>query len=327
MENRLHLRPMASALLYSDPVEQAISPDAGGLSITAFACHLKDSRPAFPEVAEALLTSGKPDLLLIGGVVAELPDGAAHAMFHEFAGDFGYHWVAAREQHHPGSALATYHLIFSTRPACSRRQLILPADSIERYPTLYPQADRAGWLGPRCALHAEFINRDQLFGVTVMQLESDTCPAGRARQLDGTLRKLQEGRSESPALIFGGFHTHLLDSTGKECPTALAQRIEKGDPHAFLNPVSREPLFAVAAAHGYTWDAFNEPFRPTTHHPFTRRPAKLDWIFGRGLSHQVRRIASAPLLARHSESSEQNFTNALVLELNPPIPAVQHEPS
>ena len=67
------------------------------------------------------------------------------------------------------------------------------------------------------------------------------------------------------------------------------------DPTRFTWPVPYEPLFEVAAAHGFDWLSANV-VAPTTEHDARGRPhhvpLKLDWILVRGL--RARRPAVVP---------------------------------
>ena len=316
---------MAPVLLHGEPAGQVNLPETDVFTVAAFAVQRPDPDFDFQNLAYHLEQASRPDLILLSGVVADQPKPAARATFGEFAGDMRFSWTAVREQVQPQTALATYHVIFSRLPLEDIHCFHLPSEAAAGL-----SANPSGWVGDRCALRTTIRKYGHDLGVTVLRLEPHTCPAGRARQLDAVFRHASNGNglpsTPQPRLVFGGFNSQILDGEGTDSAHEQleAERIERNDPHAFVNPVSREPLFAVAASHGFTWDPFNEPFQATTRHPFTQQPAKLDWFLGCDLAHHVRRIEANSLKCSNPALREDKFAKNLVLELNTPFVGVEH---
>ena len=85
-------------------------------------------------------------------------------------------------------------------------------------------------------------------------------------------------------MILGGdFNTSTASRLERQDPDW--HRVIAADPMRMLRPQEYEPLFAVAADHGYGWQGCNLADQPTTRYPAgsPRIPAKIDWFFTRGL--------------------------------------------
>ena len=139
-------------------------------------------------------------------------------------------------------------------------------------------------IGGRCAV----IATTQLDGVSVdlasVHLESHSDAEHRAGQFAALLDRL-DARGAAAAVIggdlntFGGPLIELADRTN-------VHRMREAEPARFSWPVAHEPLFEIAAEHGYAWVDANVA-APTTHHDAVglpdHVPVKLDWILVRGL--------------------------------------------
>jgi endonuclease/exonuclease/phosphatase family metal-dependent hydrolase len=126
--------------------------------------------------------------------------------------------------------------------------------------------------------------------VASTHLENMTDADSRAAQLDRLLDAVGPG----PAVVGGDLNTFgaaledLLDHDA-------VRRARAADATRFSWPVAYEPLFDVAAAHGFSWEDANVAAPTTSHDPVGRPdhvPLKLDWILVRGL--EARRPAVTP---------------------------------
>lgn len=311
---------MELSLLRGEPASDAphqAGPDAFAIAAVGF--HDVEKIPSFPHACHfEMLHTRRPEITVMSGVSADLPHPAAWATFQEFAADLNYFWIGVRELENPAAAIATYHVIFSRRPPSNARAFALPVE--------YARPRPPGYLveGRRCALTATLPFRGGALQLCVTRLEDKTGPAGRAKQMDAVLRKWVLGGEPQnpadtahPALLFGGLNTIIVDGSEPDSHAPFADRICRNEPKAFLNPISREPLFGLLAGHQFNWDAYNEPFVPTYHHPGIRQETKIDWMIGRGLSHQVERVRAADLLADPGAADPQVFGHAQILELKP----------
>ncbi len=125
-------------------------------------------------------------------------------------------------------------------------------------------------------------------GVTLASthLENHTDPAHRAEQMAALLEAVDaRGGPDGPAVVGGDLNT-LGAAFAEHLDREGAGRMHTLDPTRFTWPVAYEPLFEVAAAHGFGWVGANV-VAPTTEHDARGRPhhvpLKLDWILVRGL--------------------------------------------
>jgi endonuclease/exonuclease/phosphatase family metal-dependent hydrolase len=133
-----------------------------------------------------------------------------------------------------------------------------------------------------------------------VHLESSSTADERAAQLGLLLDEVDARYSTGPAVVGGDLNTsgapmaELLDRS-----TASAMRA--ADPARFSWPVAYEPLFAVAASHGFGWVDANVA-APTTRHGVEgvpdHVPMHLDWLLVRGL--EARRATVVPATAAGS---------------------------
>ena len=133
--------------------------------------------------------------------------------------------------------------------------------------------------------------------VTVVSthLENHTDPDHRAEQMSALLDAVDARGTGAPAIVGGDLNTHTAPFSEHLDRTA-ADRMRAVDPTRFTWPVPYEPLFEVAAAHGFDW-LTPAVAAPTTEHDARGRPhhvpLKLDWILVRGLL--ARRPAVVPV--------------------------------
>lgn len=125
-------------------------------------------------------------------------------------------------------------------------------------------------------------------------LENRTDPQGRADQLERLLYVIDTVHGQAPCVIGGdlnSFGAPVLDLTDP----AEVSRLRRQDPTRFSWPVAYEPLFTVAARHGFDWIDANLAAPTTHHHPDGRPPhppLKIDWLLVRGL--EARRPTVVP---------------------------------
>ena len=119
-----------------------------------------------------------------------------------------------------------------------------------------------------------------------VHLESHDDPAERKGDMARLLAQVDLVAKGGPVILGGEFNTSTVTyAERKDTPDTWQARIA-ADPLRLLRPMAHEPLFALAADHGYDWQACNLAERATTRHPdgSTRMPAKIDWFFTRGLA-------------------------------------------
>jgi endonuclease/exonuclease/phosphatase family metal-dependent hydrolase len=131
--------------------------------------------------------------------------------------------------------------------------------------------------------------------VASTHLENRTDGEHRGEQMEVLLTAVDERAGSGPAVVGGDFNT--LGATFDELFDRATQRkLRAADPTRFTWPVAYEPLFGVAAAHGFTWIDANVA-APTTEHAADglpdHVPIRLDWLLVRGL--EARRPAVVPV--------------------------------
>ncbi len=162
-------------------------------------------------------------------------------------------------------------------------------------PALVRLERRGNWFGldrhePRVGGTIAMLASVQIMGTTVLManvhLESHETPQSRAQDLQKLLRLIEDIAPGGPVVIGGDMNTSTGSYQDRHAdPLAWAARLA-GDPLRLLRPQPYEPLFGALAAMGYDWQSCNLPDQPTTRYPAgsARRPAKIDWVFTRGLS-------------------------------------------
>ncbi len=119
-----------------------------------------------------------------------------------------------------------------------------------------------------------------------VHFESHSDPGYRAGQMGVLIDALEAYAPGAPVVIGGDFNTFsAARGAMRDCERKAALLAE--DPNRLTNPVPHEPLFDVAAAAGFDWDACNLPGAtqrtPRGGAP-KRRLGRLDWFFTRGLA-------------------------------------------
>jgi len=146
-------------------------------------------------------------------------------------------------------------------------------------------------VGGRCAVLVQrrMGSRDVTFAA--VHLDSHGSPAGRAAELRVLLDAIDSYDRDAPVVVGGDLNAFslALGDLGDRERVAAALR---EDPLRWSHPVPHEPLFAVAAEHGYTWSQCNVLGESTLRHAADtgskRGKLKLDWFLCRGIG------ASAP---------------------------------
>jgi endonuclease/exonuclease/phosphatase family metal-dependent hydrolase len=150
-------------------------------------------------------------------------------------------------------------------------------------------------VGGRLAILATVALDDTAVTVVSTHLENHTDPDHRAEQMAALLDAVDARGTDAPAIVGGDLNTHTAPFSEHLDRTA-ADRMRAVDPTRFTWPVPYEPLFEVAAAHGFDW-LTPAVAAPTTEHDARGRPhhvpLKLDWILVRGLL--ARRPAVVPV--------------------------------
>ena len=135
-----------------------------------------------------------------------------------------------------------------------------------------------------------------------LHLESESDPAERAREMHTLFDELDALYPRFPVVIGGDLKTFSVSKSDLDDPRALRER-ENEDHRRFVEPVRHEPLFALAAEHGYEWKLSNVPGVPTHHEqesPTRTGTMKLDWFLTRGV--EVRAPSVLPASDDHANA-------------------------
>jgi endonuclease/exonuclease/phosphatase family metal-dependent hydrolase len=139
-------------------------------------------------------------------------------------------------------------------------------------------------VGGRIALLATLVIDGRPVTLADVHFESHSDPRSRAAQMTLLLAAIDAYSGAQPVLLGGDFNTSTA-SRGWARGTGERQILPAA---RLLDPVPYEPLFEVAAAQGYDWQACNTPGVPTqrTRPDGTPPPpfGKIDWFFSRGLA-------------------------------------------
>lgn len=139
-------------------------------------------------------------------------------------------------------------------------------------------------VGGRMAVTAAMRLAGTEVSVASVHLESHSDAEHRARQMALLLNAI-DARGAGPSIVAGDLNTFgapLAELADRE----RVRTMRAAEPWRFSWPVHHEPLFEVAAAHGYEWVDANLAAPTTRHGPdgVPDHPAiKLDWILVRGL--------------------------------------------
>lgn len=160
-------------------------------------------------------------------------------------------------------------------------------------------------VGSTIALCARIVVAGQSVLLVNVHLESHDNPAMRATDVQHILTLVEQLAPGGPVAMGGDFNTSTF-SYGERHGDPDAWRAQlAADPMRLMRPYLREPLFDVAGDFGYDWTACNVPDAATTRYPAgsTRPPAKIDWVFTRGLQATDATVIAA-LRADGSPSSD-----------------------
>lgn len=151
-------------------------------------------------------------------------------------------------------------------------------------------------VGGRIAVLATLPLAETELVVASVHLESDSSPQMRAEQFAALLEAVDCYAEDRPVLIGGDLNTASVQRP-EEADPAYRAALARTAPDRFVDPVPYEPLFELAAAHGYRWSDLNVPGVATQRpHPFAAAApplAKLDWFLVRGLSGSDARVVPA----------------------------------
>ncbi|HUF32385.1 MAG TPA: endonuclease/exonuclease/phosphatase family protein [Acidimicrobiales bacterium] len=131
--------------------------------------------------------------------------------------------------------------------------------------------------------------------VVSVHLESHGDPDGRAAQMASLLTAVDGYAGDRPVVVGGDLNTFSAAAL-EMYSSALRRGLAVEAPDRFVDPVSHEPLFGVAARHGYRWQDAN--VRATTQRTGPSGSPKpplmhLDWILVRGVEVEAPAIVPA----------------------------------
>lgn len=118
--------------------------------------------------------------------------------------------------------------------------------------------------------------------VCSVHLESESDPTLRAQQLGHVLDAIEARYGHAPCIVGGDLNTF---SGGLDDVRSRFRELRDEDPGRFCWPVPYEPLFEIAARHGFDVDGPN-PREQTMRLAAEQRPGsllRLDWLLVRGL--------------------------------------------
>lgn len=138
-------------------------------------------------------------------------------------------------------------------------------------------------VGGRCAVAASIAMGARRIVLVSVHLESHSGPALRAEQMRRLFDAVDQFAPGQPVVIGGDLNTSTFTRT------TTAQKLDREaavreDPRRVIEPERHEPLFEVARARGYEWQAANA-FGPTERVPAgeTAILGHIDWFLVRGL--------------------------------------------
>ena len=123
--------------------------------------------------------------------------------------------------------------------------------------------------------------------VVSFHLESSSTADERAVQMEVLLRLVDERYGvDTPCVLGGDANTFGAPIGEVVADRERVRAVRDSEPARFSWPVPHEPLFGVAASHGFSWTDANVA-APTTNHDARglpdHVPLHLDWLFVRGL--------------------------------------------
>lgn len=176
-------------------------------------------------------------------------------------------------------------------------------------------------VGGRCAVAATVQwPAGGALAVVSTHLESHGDPAERAAQMAALLDAVDQYTDGGPTVVGGDLNTFSAPAV-EIYASRLRRELLPADPDRFADPVRYEPLFEVAAAHGFSWEEANvmAPTQRTRRDGSPRPPLMhLDWILVRGVTATEPRIV--PAVDDHGRAlSDHDMVTA---NLRPTQPAV-----
>jgi endonuclease/exonuclease/phosphatase family metal-dependent hydrolase len=137
-------------------------------------------------------------------------------------------------------------------------------------------------IGGRMALIGAIQVDGTRLALASVHLESDSTRRQRAAQLELVLQAIDQTFGPGPAVVGGDFNTFSADRSELRSPEAF-EALRGSDPARYAWPVEHEPLFEVAAAHGFDFELAN--LREATARIGTdpRPVLHLDWLLTRGV--------------------------------------------
>lgn len=138
-------------------------------------------------------------------------------------------------------------------------------------------------VGGRCAVAASVAMGDRRIALVSVHLESHSGPALRAEQMRRLFDAVDQVAPGQPVVIGGDLNTSTFThaTTGQKHDVEAAVR---ADPRRFVAPERYEPLFEIARARGYDWEAANA-VGPTERAPVGEAAilGRIDWFLVRGI--------------------------------------------
>ena len=117
-----------------------------------------------------------------------------------------------------------------------------------------------------------------------IHVESHSDPRGRAAQMTVLLDHIDAYAPGAPVIVGGDFNT---STATREVIRTAKPAMAAEEPDRLIAPFRHEPLFAGAAARGYTWQDANtaDPTQRPIHPGDKPEPlGRIDWFFTRGLT-------------------------------------------
>ncbi|MEX2392867.1 MAG: endonuclease/exonuclease/phosphatase family protein [Actinomycetota bacterium] len=152
--------------------------------------------------------------------------------------------------------------------------------------------------------------------VVSVHLESFSTAEDRAKQMKLLLEGV-DARTKGPVVLAGDLNTFGAPLEALADRTTL-RGLRAVDPSRFSWPAPHEPLFDVAAGHGFEWVDANLSAPTTRHSPDGKpdhHPLKLDWFLVRGL--EVGRPTVVPAVA--SDGSPLSDHELIAVSVRVPV--------
>jgi endonuclease/exonuclease/phosphatase family metal-dependent hydrolase len=250
-------------------------------------------RGTYVDAAAEVLQGRRPDILLASELDVGMARTANRHAVADLAGLLGHTYAFAVEFVELGlgdarevtrvDAGATNESGFHGNAITSGTELIDPMlVRIETEGSWFHAGTEQPRIGGRMALAARVDLPAGPVVVCSVHLESESSPALRAAQLGVVLEALDERYGHVPCVVGGDLNTFSGDLA--EVRTRFRD-LRDEDPARFCWPVPYEPLFEVAASHGFEVDAANaaEQTMRLSADQRTGSLLRLDWLLVRDL--------------------------------------------